>query len=131
MKRLAICLAALLATTSAFALQPAKEKLHCKPLAQVEKDFAKFVAPDKAEFTRVTPGQFHFLQGAYALSPDTPPGLPPADFAILAKAEKTEGGVILFARGGLMCSTMSAPKQLIALMSDVLTGPLTGDGDEM
>lgn len=110
---------------------PSPTKPNCETIAKAEADFAKFIAPDKAQFTKVTPGQFHFLQGVAAISPNTPPGLPPGDTAILAKGDRSEQGVILFVRGGKMCLPMEAPEMLIELMDRVLTDRLDAEGSEM
>ena len=111
--------------------QPALQKPNCEGVAKAEADFAKFIAPDKAQFTKVTPGQFHFLQGVAAINPNTPPGLPPGDSAILARGERSEEGVILFVRAGNMCMLMAAPGTLIDLMGRVLTERLDAEGSEM
>jgi len=111
-----------------FANQP---KPPCQPIAKIEKDFTKALGNDKASFTRFTPGQFHFLQGVYALSPDTPPGLPPAEYAMLAKGDREDNGAILFIKGKMVCYAMAAPKQLLELTEKVLTDRLDAEGDEM
>ena len=109
----------------------AAPKGKCEPLEKAEADFAKFIAPDKATFTRVTPGQFHFLQGVAAINPETPPGLPPGDGALLAMGDRSGEGVVMFVSGAKMCLPMGAPAQLIDLMGRVLTDRLDADGDEM
>ena len=111
--------------------QPAPQKPNCEGVAKAEADFAKFIAPDKAQFTRVTPGQFHFLQGVAAINPNTPPGLPPGDSAILAMGDRSEEGVILFVKSGKMCLPMAAPGTLIDLMGRILTDRLDAEGNEM
>ena len=110
---------------------PSPAKPNCETVAKAEADFAKFIAPDKAQFTKVTPGQFHFLQGVAAINPDTPPGLPPADAAILARGDRSEDGVILFVRADKMCLPMGAPKTLIELMGRILTDRLDAEGSKM
>jgi hypothetical protein len=110
---------------------PSPAKSNCETIAKAEADFAKFIAPDKAQFTKATPGQFHFLQGVAAINPDTPPGLPPGDTAILAKGDRSDEGVILFVRAGKMCLPMEAPKMLIELMGRILTDRLDAEGSEM
>ena len=116
---------------AAFAAPGARPEPPCQSLAKAEADFAKFIAPDKASFTWVTPGQFHFLQGIAALSPETPPGLPHATRAVLAKGDRSGQGVVMFVLGDNMCLPMAAPTQLIALMEKVLTERLDDLGDEM
>ena len=111
--------------------QPSATNSNCESLAKAEADFSRFIAPDKAEFTRVTPGQFHFLQGVAAVNPNTPPGLPPGDSAILATSDRSEEGVILFVRTGKMCLPMGAPKALVELLGRILTDRLDAEGSEM
>ena len=111
--------------------QPRAANSNCESLAKAEADFSRFVAPDKAQFTRVTPGQFHFLQGVAAINPNTPPGLPPGDSAILATADRSEEGVILFVQTGQMCLPKGAPKELVELLGRVLTDRLDAEGSEM
>jgi len=79
----------------------------------------------------LTKGQFHFLQGVYALNPQTPPGLPPGDGAVLATVTGDKGGLILFTSGAKVCAPMPVPDQVVKLLSAVKTGKLDPSGDEI
>ena len=130
--RIALTLALSFDASSTLAQSPTPTKSRCEPLVKVEAAFAKSILPDKAQFTKVTPGQFHFLQGVSAMAPNTPPGLPPGDSAILAKGDRAKDGVILFVRAGkLMCFPMSAPPDLLDMIESIVTDKLDDGGDEL
>ena len=131
MRRTTVWLCACVWAFPALAATARSPLTRCESLEKAEADFAKFIAPDKATFTRVTPGQFHFLQGVAAINPETPPGLPPGDGALLAMGDRSGEGVVMFVSGGKMCLPMGAPSTLIDLMGRVLTDRLDADGDEM
>jgi hypothetical protein len=44
------------------------------------------------KWIELTPEQWEFLRGIYAMNPLTPPGLPYGDKAVLAKVEGSAGG---------------------------------------
>ena len=133
MKRMVLLVLGFFVSTSAFAqIATPPAKIACAPLAKIEASIVKNMAPDKVEFTKVTPGQYNFLQGLYAGSPETPPGLPPGETAILAMAEKQSNAVILFVRAGrFVCYPMGVAKELIKLMDEVITGKTDSAGDAM
>ena len=79
----------------------------------------------------LTKGQFHFLQGVFALNPQTPPGLPPGDGAVLATVKGDRGGLILFTSGAKICAPMPVPDEVIKLLSAVKTGKLDAAGEEI
>jgi hypothetical protein len=89
----------------------------------------EFIA--KGRWIVVTRGQYHFLSGVYAMHPQTPPGLPYGDGAVLATLNGREGGMIFFTDHGRLCLPMPAPAILIKEMMEVVTGPLGADGEEM
>jgi hypothetical protein len=75
----------------------------------------KIAFPDT--FLKLSPARFHFLEGVYVMNPNTPPGLPPADGALLATAKGQVDGTILWTKGDLICGqAMPVPKALIDLM---------------
>jgi hypothetical protein len=67
------------------------------------------------------------------MNPKTPPGLPPADGALLATAKGVQGGIIFWTRGDLVCgSPMPVPKSLIDLMASGKIKDAPGEAkDEM
>jgi hypothetical protein len=98
----------------------------CKPLAKLWADFDA-----KTHFTALTPGQFHFVEGAYVGSPTTPDGLPPGDGAVLATHDGAPSGVIIWTRGALACGPIQISEKLIKLIAAIKTGALDGEGNEL
>lgn len=79
----------------------------------------------------VTTDQWEFLRGIYAGSPDTPPGLPPGDRAVLAQPAGEEAGVIFFIEGQLACAPMTASAKFVQLLREVDTDNVVHVGDGM
>ena len=99
---------------------------HCKPILKLKADF-----DEHTHFTKLSPGQFHFVEGVYVGSPATPEGLPPGDGALLAQHEGDKDGVIVWTRGALACAPLPIPEKLIKLMGAIKTGALDDDGQEL
>jgi hypothetical protein len=76
----------------------------------------------------LTSEQWQFLRGIYAMNPETPPGLPYGDKAVLAQVDNTSGGLVFFVDGDKACTPMRAPPQLLALMDEVATGNINHEG---
>jgi hypothetical protein len=70
----------------------------------------------------LTPGQWQFLRGVYAMNPEAPAGLPYGDRAMLAQIDGGSDGLVLFVDGSQACTTMRAPPQLLLLMHQASTG---------
>jgi hypothetical protein len=70
----------------------------CESLAKIKADMAD------AKFTVMSVGQYHFLEGAFASSPITPPGLPPGDGALLIEID--HHAVALWTKGKEVCMTV-------------------------
>ena len=68
------------------------------------------------KWIELTPEQWQFLRGVYALNPETPPGLPYGDKAVLAQVGNDAGGLVCFIVGKKTCTPMRAPPALLALM---------------
>lgn len=98
----------------------------CKPLGKLLADFDA-----KTHFAPLTPGQFHFSEGLYVGSPTTPEGLPPGDGALLATHDGDKGGVIIWTRGPLACSPIAINEKLVKLISNIKTGHLDSEGNEL
>ena len=47
----------------------------------------------------LTSEQWQFLRGIYATNPETPPGLPYGDKAVLAQVDNSSGGLVFFIDG--------------------------------
>jgi hypothetical protein len=86
------------------------------------------IAAHDGKWIALTPAQWQFLRGIYAMNPLTPPGLPYGDKAVLAKVEGNEGGLIFFIDGDKACTPMRAPQKLIDMMDEVATGKIDHEG---
>jgi hypothetical protein len=76
----------------------------------------------------LTSDQWQFLRGIYAMNPQTPPGLPYGDKAVLARVDNSSSGLVFFIDGDKACTPMRAPPQLLALMQEVATGSISHEG---
>jgi hypothetical protein len=76
-------------------------------------------------WVELTSDQWQFLRGIYAMNPETPPGLPYGDKAVLAQVDASSGGLVFFIDGDKACTPMRAPPQLLALMQEVATGSIS------
>jgi hypothetical protein len=77
---------------------------------------------------QLTPEQWQFMRGIYAVSPNTPPGLPYGDKAVLAQVEGNAGGLVFFIDGDKACTPMPIPPELLTLMSEVATATVNHEG---
>jgi hypothetical protein len=116
------CIAVALAASVIVSSAAAREKPECRPFEP--KDLGKGYT-----YTKVTPGQYHFLQGVWAMS--VPGEIPPGDGAGIIRKDKTPGGVIAWTKGALVCTIMSAPDRLLKLILAIKTGQLDPDGQEI
>ena len=80
------------------------------------------------KWIELTPDQWQFLRGIYAMNPETPPGLPYGDKAVLAEIQDNAGGLVFFIDGDKACTPMRAPPELLVLMQEVGTGSITHAG---
>ena len=76
----------------------------------------------------LTSEQWQFLRGIYAMNPETPPGLPYGDKAVLAQLDSSSSGLVFFIDGEKACTPMRAPPKLMALMQEVATGSINHEG---
>jgi hypothetical protein len=75
-------------------------------------------------FVAVTPEQWQFLRGIYAMNPATPPGLPVGDGAVIARIPGDQGAIILFIDGSRACAPMAVPSELIEMLDQVGRGDI-------
>jgi hypothetical protein len=80
------------------------------------------------KWIQLTPEQWEFLRGIYAMNPLTPPGLPYGDKAALAKVDGNDGGLVFFIDGDKACTPMPVPDKLLAMMDDVATAKINHEG---
>ena len=57
----------------------------------------------------LTPDQWQFLRGIYAMNLETPPGLPCGDEAVLAHVDGEPDGLVFFVDGDKACAPMNPP----------------------
>ena len=69
----------------------------------------------------ITPNQWQFLRGVYAMNPEAPRGLPHGDNAVLARHSGDSDGLLFFIDGGKPCAPTHAPPALLSLMERVTT----------
>ena len=81
------------------------------------------------KWIQLTPDQWEFLRGIYAMNPLTPPGLPYGDKAALARVDGNSGGLIFFIDGDKACTPMPVPDKLLAMMDDVATAKINHEGN--
>ena len=80
------------------------------------------------KWIELTPEQWEFLRGIYAMNPLTPPGLPYGDKAALAKVNGNSGGLVFFLDGDKACTPMPVPDTLLSMMDDVATAKISHEG---
>ena len=88
----------------------------------------KAIEAHNGKWIQLTPDQWQFLRGIYAMNPLTPPGLPYGDKAALAKVDGDSGGLVFFIDGDKACTPMPVPEQLLAMMDDVATSKINHEG---
>jgi hypothetical protein len=67
----------------------------------------------------ITPDQWQFLRGVYAMNPEAPRGLPYGDNAVFAQDGGDSDGQLFFIDGDKPCAAMHAPPALLSLMERV------------
>ena len=67
----------------------------------------------------ITPDQWKFLRGVYAMNPEAPCGLPYGDNAVLALDAGDSDGLLFFMDGDRLCAPMRAPPTLLPLLERV------------
>ena len=79
------------------------------------------ISAHHGRWIELTPQQWQFLRGIYAMNPLTPPGLPYGDRAALAQVAGDDGGLVFFIDGDRACTPMAVPHQLMTMIVDVAT----------
>lgn len=96
----------------------------CATLAHVQKKY-----PDN-KIVSLTPGQFHFLQGVYVMTPPLDGKLPPASGAALMASP--DGKFTLFyKKGALLCGEQPFPAALAEVLGHINTEALDAAGQEI
>jgi hypothetical protein len=74
----------------------------------------------------LTSAQWQFLRGVYVVNPNTPPGLPHGDKAVLAQVEGKPGGLVFFIDGKMACTPMEIPHSQIRIATTIRSDGLFG-----
>jgi hypothetical protein len=122
LNRYSLALAAALATLPQLAF--AVENGQCVDVSVPK----KAVEARNGKWIQLTPEQWEFLRGIYAMNPLTPPGLPYGDKAALAKVDGNSGGLIFFIDGDKACTPMPVPQTLLSMIDDVATAKISHEG---
>jgi hypothetical protein len=77
------------------------------------------IAAHNGKWIELTSEQWEFLRGVFVLNPNTPPGLPYGDKAVLAQVEGDAGGLVFFIDGDRACTPMAIPGVLVSMMREV------------
>jgi hypothetical protein len=120
----ALALAAALAIAPQFALAAEAGGGVCVDISVPK----KAVEAHNGKWIQLTPDQWQFLRGIYAMNPLTPPGLPYGDKAALAKVDGNSGGLVFFIDGDKACTPMPVPDKLLSMMDDVATAKINHEG---
>jgi hypothetical protein len=88
----------------------------------------KAIEAHNGKWIELTPEQWQFLRGIYAMNPLTPPGLPYGDKAALARVDGDSGGLVFFIDGDKACTPMPVPDTLLSMMDDVATAKISHEG---
>ena len=103
-----------------------EEKVHrCIDVAVPKKAIESHTG---GKWIQVTPEQWEFLRGIYAMNPQTPPGLPVGDKAFLAEATENDGALVFFVDGDKACTPMPVPKTLLNMLDDIATSKINHEG---
>jgi hypothetical protein len=89
------------------------------------------IAAHDGKWIELTPEQWQFMRGIYAMNPATPPGLPYGDKAVLAKVDGDEGGLVFFIDGDKACTPMPVPKALLDMIDAVAKGKIEHEGSPL
>jgi hypothetical protein len=87
------------------------------------------IAARNGKWIELTPDQWQFLRGIYAMNPETPAGLPYGDKAVLAQVEGNSGGLVFFIDGDKACTPMPVPDKLLSMIDDVATAKINHEGN--
>jgi hypothetical protein len=86
------------------------------------------VAARHGSWTVLNDAQWEFLRGIYVMNPETPPGLPYGDHAVLARFDGNPGGIVFFMDDNKACTPMVAPAELVSVIDEVATRAVKHDG---
>src|SRR5277367_5980911 len=76
------------------------------------------IAAHNGKWIELTSEQWQFLRGVFVLNPNTPPGLPYGDKAVLAQVD-----------GDRACTPMAIPGVLVGMVRDVAASTISHEAD--
>lgn len=88
------------------------------------------VAEHGGKWIGLTPEQWQFLRGIYAMNPSTPSGLPYGDRAAPVQFNNSSEGLVFFIDGEKACTPMRIPHELLDILRDVATGEVEHDKEQ-
>ena len=71
------------------------------------------------KWIELTPAQWQFLRGVFVVNPNTPPGLPYGDKAVLAQLDGSPAGMVFFIDGRMACTPMVIPQALVSIVQNI------------
>jgi hypothetical protein len=74
------------------------------------------IAGQYSHLIEITPDQWRFLRGVYAMNAEAPPGLPCGDDVVLTQGGGSSRGLLFFVDGDKLGAPMHAPPALLSLM---------------
>jgi hypothetical protein len=86
-------------------------------------------AAHNGKWIELTAEQWEFLRGVFVLNPNTPPGLPYGDKAVLAQVDGDPGGLVFFIDGERACTPMAVPGVLVSMIKDVAASNIAHEAD--
>src|SRR5271170_6363883 len=87
------------------------------------------ITAHNGKWIELTTEQWQFLRGVFVLNPNTPPGLPYGDKAVLAQIDGDPGGLVFFIDGGQACTPMAVPGELVGMIREVAASNISHEGD--
>lgn len=103
----------------------ADEPKRCGPIAASR----AIIDAAKGSWIELTAEQRAFLEGIFAMNPQTPVGLPYGDKAVLAQRPgRDKGGVVFFIDGDFACDGFPVPEELIQMLVSVGKGDVLHEG---
>jgi hypothetical protein len=104
---------------------PAQMSQRCMPSATVK----SLVLDKQGKWTALSQEQYNFVEGLFVMNPNTAPGLPLGNAAVLAQLPNDKGGVIIFIDADKACDAMPVPEELMPMLSDVAAHVAHHDGE--
>jgi len=102
------------------------------PKSQVCKDLKEVkagVEGTNGSWVKMDRDQWEFARGVYSIFPDTPPGLPYGDGAVLIQDSTKKKSMVVFVDGDLVCTPMPIPEPMVQMLLHL--GDAVNEGEKM